>query len=164
MRRLSLFLAFAALLFAPAFVCAQGVVVGGYDVAKIAGETVGLLAEKGAIDAAQAKAFAREAAALPAGDALLAAGPLVALYGKLFEGLVAQGVLAANDVAGAKRAAEAAGGLKAAGMNPLVFAAACLDLLSKKGIFSLEEAQQLLDAAKLSAKKPISLTNERTKG
>ena len=164
MKRLLLLIVLAPVLLASASVDAHGVVVGGYDVAQLASETIDILGEKRLFDAAEAKALEGAVAALPSGDPLLAAGPLVGLYGKLFTGLVARGVVTAQEVAAAKASATASGGVKAAGMNPLVLAASCLDLLARKGLLAAEDAQQLLDGAKVSAKKPIRLTTKRTKG
>ena len=130
---------------------ARGVVVGGYDVAAIARETVALLADRGVISADEAGAFSSAASALPSGDPLVAAGPVVDLYEKLLERLVAHGVFSAGDVERARAAASSSGGVKAGGVNPLVLAAACLDILAEKGLLSRGEAQKMLDKAKLKA-------------
>ncbi len=130
---------------------AKGAVIGGYDVAAIARETVAVLADRAAITGDEAVELEANAAALPSNDALLAAGPLLDIYEKIFALLVTRGVLSAGEAAEAKALAARSGGVKAGGMNPLVLAAACLDILAGKGLLSRGEAQQLLDKAKIKA-------------
>lgn len=127
---------------------AEGVIIGGYDVAMVASATVELLAEKRVITAAEAKGMDAAIASLPSSDPLLSAAPAVDLYEGIFQRLADRGIASPAEIAAMKKAAAESGGVKANGMNPLLLAASCLDLLSKKSLIPLPEAQKILDTAR----------------
>lgn len=150
MRRIPSIFAVALILLSSAIASAQGPVVGGYDVAKIASATVDVLGAKKVITDAEANEYRGRIASIRPGDPLVAAAPLVELYEDLFSQLVDKGVALRDDITAVKKTAAAGGGLKVDGLNPTVLAASCLDLLARKGILPLAEAQSILESSKVT--------------
>lgn len=132
---------------------AHGITVGGYDVAKIAVATVDVMNAKKIITDAEAKDDRGRIASIRSGDPLVAAAPIVDLYEKLFARLVDKGVASKDDIAAIRKTAAAGGGLKIGGLNPVVLAASCLDILAKKGLLTPSEAQAILDSSTTGQRK-----------
>lgn len=126
----------------------QGVVVGGYDVEKLAADTISALESGGVITKAEAGELC---VALPTDqpqDTLMASPAVIGVFDRIGTVLMVKDVALASDVESFNKAAAESGGLKIAGRNPVVLAASYLDLLARKGVISLQKAQFILDTAK----------------
>jgi len=127
----------------------QGVVVGGYDVAKLAYDTISVLESGGVISKAEAGELS---GALPKDqpqDTLMASPAVTGVFDRIGTVLMVKGVALASDIESFDKAASESGGLKIAGRNPVVLAASYLDLLARKGVISLQQAQAVLDSSKV---------------
>lgn len=140
----------AALMLASGRAAAQGaVVVGGYDLSRVTAQTLAALVARDLMTREEAASLEAKIAKTAGADPLVAAVPVVEAYAAMADRLVGKGAITRAEADGARKAAAAAPGLKAGGLNPVVLAASWLDLIAKKGIISLEQAQQTLDAARL---------------
>ena len=133
-------------MFASKGVCG-GVVIGGYDVVKIAKETVNILKEKNVVPVSSAPELDSRLA-LQSSDPLVSGTSIVEFYSNLGKLLVEKNMASQKEIDTAKTAAAKSGGVKIGGINPVVLAASYLDLLVQKGIITLPTAQSILDSAK----------------
>lgn len=127
----------------------ERVVVGGYDLSRVSSQTFAALAVKDLMTREEAASFEAKIAQTAGADPLVAAVPVVEAYAAISERLVEKGVVTQAEAADARSMAAASAGLKAGGVNPVVYAASLLDLIAKKGVISSRQAQQMLDASRL---------------
>jgi len=128
---------------------AQGVVAGGYNVQKIAEETLKILQEKKVLSDKSLGEFEK---LLPAEqiDPLASSSSIIDLYDRLGAYLVERGIASEEDVTAAKIASAESGGIKIGGYNPVVLSASFLNILVKKDIISISKAQFILDSSKMT--------------
>lgn len=146
---------FAALLIAvsaphAAFASGASVKIGGYDMMRLADATLSGLVAKGLLDGKEAEEVIAAAGRPDTNDPLVAAASFVAMYRRLGDLLVQKEIVERSDILRAEEVAHASGGIKAGGANPVVLAASFLDILVKKGLFSLVDAQKILDDSRAS--------------
>ena len=127
--------------------CCGPAVLGGYDVSKIAMATLDNLKGEKALTDEQYSDLSKMLVAEPA-DPLAWSTSYIDLYERLGALLVERGVATKENVESIYAAAREGGGAKIAGINPVVLAAGFLDLIARKGILSLPQAQSILDSAK----------------
>lgn len=149
MKLLTIIFSFLILLSAGAASGASAVLIGGYDVARIASSTVDVLEKKQLIGREDAAGLSALLDSGSASDPLVAAQTIAMFYDKLGAFLVGKDILAAADIESAKNQASQSGGVKAGGLNPVVLAASYLDAMSKRGVVSVSGAQTILDVAKI---------------
>ena len=135
--------------FMPQVLCAEGVVAGGYDVARIAGATLNVLKEKKILSESSFNNL--EKLLTPdSKNPLASSSSIIDLYDKIGTYLVEKGIASQEDITAAKTAAAQSGGIKIGGYNPVILSASFLNILVKKNIISLSEAQSILDGAKIA--------------
>ena len=87
-----------------------------------------------------------------ADDPLTYGHGLILFYKDLGDVLQENGFITEGDLMGSLELAKESGGLKIAGINPIVLGAAYLNALATGGTITLPEAQSILDSAKVLSK------------
>ena len=124
-----------------------GVVIGGYDVVKIAKETVSILKEKKLVPESSITSLGA-LLDVRSSDPLISGTSIVGFYSDLGKLLVEKNIASQKEIDAAKTAAAKSGGVKIGGVNPVVLAASYLDILVRKNLLTLQSAQSVLDSAK----------------
>jgi hypothetical protein len=138
----------AVLVFLSAVAFAQ-TIVGGYDLEKLATSTAQQLANAGVVKPSDKFEIAAVKPSA-ANDPLVRGADIVAFYDRLGVLLVKKKIASQQEIDAVKKSVSESGGMKTGGLNPVVLAASYLDLLARKGIITLHEAQSILDSAKIS--------------
>lgn len=123
-------------------------IVGGYDLEKIEASTVESLTKSGIVTAAD-EIDVSSVVTTVSKDPLVRGTDIIAFYDRLGAILVKKKILSQQEITVAQNVASKSGGMKIGGLNPVVLAASYLDLLVKKQIISLSEAQNILDTSKV---------------
>ncbi|MFA5811265.1 MAG: hypothetical protein WC956_02915 [bacterium] len=122
-------------------------VVGGYDLEKIAAATVERLTKADVVTPAD-KLDVSNVRASASSDPLVHGSEVIQFYARLGRILVERKAATPAEIDAVNKAAAKSGGVKIGGLNPAVLAASYLDLLVRKGMLTLQQAQAILDSAK----------------
>ena len=143
MKLKTILILFTLIIFKATIASASPVLIGGYDIAKIANETITILETKGVLNKGEIILEPKENT-----DALVVAPEFIKFYKNLGNTLIQKKILKEEDVKKVETFATESGGLKSGNQNPVVLAAGYLDILSQKGIVDIPTAQKILNNAR----------------
>lgn len=139
---------FILLLLTPLHSQAAVAIYGGYDLKQITTGITKTLVEKGAISESDGHKLSTQVELETSIDPLIAGSTIIQFYTSLGSLLVNAKVINETDVTKVVESAKTGGGIKISGINPVVLSAAYLNLLSGKGLITVDAAQNMLDTAK----------------